>query len=64
MAEIDTDPAPGSPEAVERGCTCPIIDNAHGQGYLGGRRDTTTGDTLYVVSSDCDLHRDWERNDA
>jgi hypothetical protein len=25
-------PNPGSPEAVRRGCTCPVIDNHHGEG--------------------------------
>ena len=27
-------PNPGSDEAVEQGCTCPVLDNAHGKGYL------------------------------
>ncbi len=29
------DPRPGSPEAVQRGCACPVIDNGHGRGHLG-----------------------------
>lgn len=28
-------PHPGSPEAVEQGCACPVIDNARGRGHLG-----------------------------
>lgn len=28
----DPTPNPGSPEAVARGCTCPVIDNHHGRG--------------------------------
>lgn len=26
---------PGSREAVATGCTCPILDNAHGRGRMG-----------------------------
>ena len=26
-------PNPGSPEAVAKGCTCPVIDNHHGRGF-------------------------------
>lgn len=26
---------PGSPKAVEFGCTCPVMDNAHGAGRGG-----------------------------
>ena len=28
-------PAPGSDEAIAAGCTCPVLDNAHGKGYMG-----------------------------
>ena len=28
-------PNPGSPEAVDLGCTCPIIDNHYGKGAQG-----------------------------
>lgn len=44
-------PNPGSDEAIAKGCssseledTCPVLDNAHGKGYLGGVRE------------DCPLH--------
>ncbi|WP_161668748.1 LexA family protein [Kallotenue papyrolyticum] len=42
-------PAPGSPEATERGCRCPILDNRYGRGYLGdpGR---------FVMVAACPLH--------
>ena len=33
MAEPDH--APGSPEAIAMGCTCPRIDNGHGRGVGG-----------------------------
>lgn len=31
-------PAPGSAKAVKMGCTCPVLDNAHGRGYMGGAK--------------------------
>ena len=46
----DTPPPPGSPEAVKLGCTCPVMDNGHGKGYMG-----VPG--IYVYSGDCPLHR-------
>ena len=42
-------PHPGSPEAVAKGCTCPILDNAHGGGYLG-----IPG--MFVMTGGCPLH--------
>lgn len=49
MSIPDTLP-PGSPEAVNLGCKCPRMDNAHGKGYMG-----IPG--IYVYSDDCPLHR-------
>lgn len=43
------DPSPGSPEAVKKGCLCPILDNHHGQGYQGIKG-------IYVYSGNCPLH--------
>lgn len=42
-------PKPGSDEALDQGCTCPVLDNGHGRGYMGmpGR---------FVMSADCPLH--------
>jgi len=38
---------PGSEEAVKNGCTCPVLDNAHGKGgYRGG----------YFIFANCPLH--------
>lgn len=31
MDEIKKPPTPGTTEAVEQGCTCPVMDNNHGQ---------------------------------
>lgn len=40
---------PGSDEALEAGCKCPVLDNNHGHGQYGieGR---------YVIGFDCPLH--------
>ena len=57
---IDTNavPSPGSPEAVAKGCTCPILDNAHGGGYLG-----IPG--MFVMTYGCPLHApDTHRHDG
>lgn len=40
---------PGSPEAREQGCTCPVLDNAHGAGYMG-----IPGH--WCISCECPLH--------
>lgn len=45
----DTPPPPGSDAAIQQGCTCPIMDNAHGRGYMG-----VPG--IYVYSGACPLH--------
>ena len=48
-------PKPGSKEAKEQGCTCPILDNHYGEGYCGGVKDEK-GHTVYVVNTDCPIH--------
>jgi len=48
-------PNPGSPEAIEKGCACPILDNAHGRGYMGGVKDQNGG-VIFVMRADCPLH--------
>jgi hypothetical protein len=43
-------PKPGSAEAVDLGCTCPIIDNHYGKGIpLNGKR-------FHYMNDDCPLH--------
>lgn len=45
-------PNPGSIEAIEQGCTCPVFDNSHELGcYLD--RD---GKPLFWINGDCPLH--------
>ncbi len=48
-------PNPGSDEALEKGCTCPVLDNGHGKGWMGGRTDEM-GATLFVRVQGCPLH--------
>ena len=48
-------PNPGSTEAIAIGCTCPVMDNAHGRGYMGGMKDEH-GNTLFVYALDCPVH--------
>lgn len=40
---------PGSDRAVERGCTCPVLDNGRGRGYMG-----QSG--IFVFNAGCPLH--------
>ena len=42
-------PAPGSDEAIKAGCLCPVMDNGHGDGYLGQKG-------VYVMTEGCPLH--------
>lgn len=48
-------PPPGSPEAQAAGCICPVLDNAHGKGYLGGVTDDD-GEKVYVTVGGCPIH--------
>ena len=44
-------PKPGSDEATDRGCLCPVLDNAHGAGHYGD------GDKYgWVINAECPLH--------
>ena len=44
---------PGSDAAVEDGCTCPVLDNAHGKGCGYTTQD---GERLFIVNGECPLH--------
>lgn len=48
-------PKPGSKEAAEQGCTCPVIDNGHGKGYMGGVKDKD-GNVMFVINANCPIH--------
>lgn len=51
-------PNPGSPEAVEQGCTCPVYDNAHGRGFGGDGEQWG-----WWITEKCPLH-DQRASDA
>ena len=43
-------PPPGSNEAIELGCKCPVLDNANGKGIV------INGEVMYWYSQDCNIH--------
>jgi hypothetical protein len=45
-------PNPGSPEAIEKGCKCPVMDNHGGKGFTMGKEN---GILFWMVTS-CPLH--------
>lgn len=50
--------APGSPEAVEMGCSCPQIENNHGLGrYLA-----SAGKVVFWMTEGCPLHGHFYRS--
>ena len=49
--EDDDTPNPGSDEALDQGCLCPILDNSHGKGVKGN------GEAFWT-SMDCPIHGD------
>lgn len=42
-------PNPGSDEAIDAGCTCPVIDNGHGRGWMGMAN-------VFAYNESCPLH--------
>lgn len=38
---METTPKPGSDDAIARGCTCPVLDNARGRGDGFGTKNST-----------------------
>ena len=42
---------PGSDEAIDAGCTCPILDNAHGRGQAG-----LGGTFNFWINANCPVH--------
>lgn len=51
-------PNPGSDEAREQGCTCPVLDNHHGHGFQ------LNGETVFWLNEACQLHKRNNRKDA
>jgi len=50
-------PNPGSDDALAEGCTCPVLDNNHGDPELGRIRG-------FVVIEGCPLHWKAETEEA
>lgn len=48
-------PNPGSDEAIEQGCKCPVMDNNRGKG-LPWPNGNGGYDTAFWMSADCPLH--------
>lgn len=44
-------PTPGSKEAREQGCTCPVMDNRYGEGVTG-----QDGSLQFWINEGCPLH--------
>ena len=40
---------PGSKAAIDAGCTCPVMDNEYGAGYMGM-------EGVYIYSGGCKIH--------
>lgn len=51
-------PNPGSIEALHRGCTCPVIDNHHGEGVPSSR-----GRSFWIADG-CLIHNARFRSDS
>ena len=45
-------PNPGSKEAQDLGCTCPVLDNEYGKGAYIDKN----GKPEFWITSDCPLH--------
>lgn len=43
-------PNPGSDDALDVGCTCPVLDNAHGKGHFMG------GSGVFAYDTTCPVH--------
>lgn len=42
-------PNPGSDEALDMGCICPVLDNSHGKGYMGQ-------ENVFIYTIGCPIH--------
>lgn len=56
-------PNPGSEEALEQGCLCPVIDNRYGRGFLypDGRGGLAVA---FYFTEGCPLHKSMTTDDA
>jgi len=53
MPEWGDKPNPGSQEALDEGCTCPVLDNHHGTGCGYKSAD---GKTAFIMTMGCPVH--------
>ena len=51
-----TNPNPGTKEAIEAGCICPVLDNNHGKGIPVKTKDGTI-QTGYWMDGACPIHK-------
>lgn len=49
LVKMTDTPNPGSKEAIDKGCTCPVLDNGHGRGYMGQKG-------IFVITNGCPIH--------
>ncbi len=45
-------PNPGSKEALDIGCICPVMDNHHGEGF----KHPGIEDNVFWITFDCPVH--------
>jgi len=45
-------PNPGSQEAIDAGCRCPVMDNHYGAGAYNDEN----GEPLFWINEDCPIH--------
>ena len=50
-------PNPGSDAAIKQGCTCPVMDNAHGRGIMGDGEKHG-----FWITRSCPLHGEPDAN--
>jgi len=50
--ETKVDVNPGSDEAIDAGCKCPVLDNGHGRGLYTDEK----GERQFVIAGNCPLH--------
>jgi hypothetical protein len=49
-----TKPNPGSSEAVEQGCSCPVMDNRRGKGIPASGNGESW--TAFWINAECPMH--------
>lgn len=54
-------PNPGSDDAINQGCTCPVIDNRHGKGIDDPQAAKSP---LFWITMGCPLHDDFAQEEA